>query len=201
VAIAIGLAAVVAAGAVVFSVVRVFLPASPTPTLKPGILPATTASSSTPTPVPSYELAYESPATPVPYNGEVIELDEKNKFLVGQLQKGDCVNGDPDASWFKSETLVAPVVDCSQPPINQVAGFVDVSDHVGGVEGERTIIQRCNSLIASLPVWDQIDVGVLADYPDPDEIAEGYTVAVCWVPIFNKTWVGSAVDGTGEVVS
>ena len=34
----------------------------------------------------------------------------------------------------------------------------------------------------------------------PDEWEAGARAAVCWVPVFNRTWTGSALDGTAKFV-
>jgi hypothetical protein len=203
----IGGAAVVVVAVIVAAVVVVpqFLGPQTRPAPTPTLTPApTVVEAVAPTQTPEPESAYNTfnfPETPVPYPREVLELDEKNKYYVGQLQKGDCVSVEPiDASWYESETLVAPVVDCSEPHANQVAGFVDFSDQLDIEESEMNAVRRCNSLIGSIPAWDPIEKGVNVHYPEPEKIAEGYTVALCWLPIFGRTWVGSAVDGTGELV-
>ncbi|MDR1711242.1 MAG: hypothetical protein LBR58_05230 [Propionibacteriaceae bacterium] len=172
-----------------------------TPAPKPAPVPTFTIPITPPTLPIARETGFPWPTEPVetPYEREVLELDELNQWFVGQLEKGDCALGSPESSWYGSDTLVAPVVDCDLPHQSQVAGFVDVSGNAGGVEGEISVAQRCNSLIRTLPPWDEIESGLMVHYPSAEDIVQGYTVAVCWVPIFDKTWTGSAVDGTGKI--
>jgi hypothetical protein len=132
----------------------------------------------------------------------VTELSQADRWFAGQLQKGDCVAGEPDSRFYNSDTLLAPVVDCSLPHSDQVAGFVDVLQDMStdSIEREIAVAQRCNSLIASLPAWEDMGKGVKASYPEQEELDKGVGVAICWIPIFNKTWVGSVMDQTAELV-
>lgn len=60
--------------------------------------------------------------------------------------------------------------------------------------------RRCNALMATLPIPEGFASGVSINYPDDGEWAAGARAALCWVPVFNKVWVGSAIDGTARQI-
>ena len=54
--------------------------------------------------------------------------------------------------------------------------------------------------MATLPIPEGFASGVSINYPDDGEWAAGARAALCWVPVFNKVWVGSAIDGTARQI-
>lgn len=141
-------------------------------------------------------------ATPQPpvgtYGREREDLNAAELELYGNLHKGDCLTNPPS-----DLTQPFTTVDCSQPHTNQVMGFVDLSEgmpDMGNATYEFAVAQRCNALKATLPIPPDFDQGVAAIYPDSSDWDNGVRAALCWVPIFHTTWVGSAIDGTAVKV-
>ena len=137
---------------------------------------------------------------PSPYAREVTELSEAEAAYFGNLAKGDCLVGrvTGDEPW-----RTVPVVPCSEPHVQQVMGFVEVTRDIPDdlVSREMAVMQRCNSLKAShgIPpeVWKNY---IVISLPDVDDVAAGVGVAVCWAPFKDTTWTGSLVEGTAVVL-
>jgi len=160
------------------------MPTWPTPTPKP---PAPTAPGPSQPPLGTYFREREA-------------LTEVELANYGYLRQGDCLNEPPD----DLKQAPVPTMDCSEPHTNQVMGFVDLSDDeidiTAKIDFEFAVARRCNSLKAILPIPPYFNQGVSATYPDSSEWADGVRVALCWVPVFHTTWVGSAIDGTAAVI-
>jgi len=152
-----------------------------------------------PTPAPLPTVA-GSPQPPVGvYPREREELTDIELANYGDLHQGDCLDGRPG-----DLSQPAPTIDCSLPHTDQVMGFVDLSEGMPDIANigsfEISVAQRCNSLKATLPIPEGFTFGVSATYPSQDEWDVGVRVALCWVPISNATWVGSAIDGTAAAI-
>jgi len=167
---------------------------SPQPTQAPTPRRTRTPAPTNPTttePVPS--------AQPGSYPRERDELTPLESAAYGDLRQGDCVTNPPDDLSGGVMTVI-----CERPHTDQVMGFVDLSegmpDHADGIRFEAVLSARCNSLMATLPIPAGFDRGVKISYPDDEQWAAGVRAALCWVPVFGKTWVGSAIDGTARVV-
>ena len=169
------------------------------PTTSAPTTPRPTEPAPEPTPTVAPSTAPPTPQGPLgKYRRERENLTPAERRTYGNLRQGDCLNdpGDyPDG---------ALTVACAMPHTHQVMGFVDLSEGMpprsDGIPFETAVAQRCNSLKATLPIPEGFDQGVSADYPDADEWRIGVRVALCWVPVFHKTWVGSAIDGTAREV-
>ena len=133
------------------------------------------------------------------YPREREELTDIELANYGDLHQGDCLDGRPG-----DLSQPAPTIDCSLPHTDQVMGFVDLSEGMPDIANigsfEISVAQRCNSLKATLPIPEGFTFGVSATYPSQDEWDVGVRVALCWVPISNATWVGSAIDGTAAAI-
>ncbi len=188
-------------GMIVYGLTKLTAPAptspvtpDPAPTYTPTPLPTPggPTTSTPPTPAPS------DPPTSGSYPRERTELTPLEANYYQNLKKGDCLSNED----LDLDVDTAVVVDCSQPHIEQVMGYVDLSegmpDRADAIEYEFAVARRCNSLKATLPIPAGFGDGVSARYPDPADWEEGVRVALCWVPVFNTTWVGSALDGTAE---
>ncbi len=171
----------------------------PTPVTWPSPQPTVSTSPRSPgshTATPTVAPSPQPPAGTYPREREKLTPNELKRF--GGLHQGDCVADRPD------DLSAGPVetVDCSLPHTDQVMGFVDLSEAMpdisNSMEFEVKVAQRCNSLKETLPLPDGFDQGVSATYPDPSDWDAGVRAALCWVPVFETTWVGSAVDGTAR---
>lgn len=195
------LAVVIAAGVYFFSAPNPeppVPPSSPPPTTSPTARPSISPTDP-PSTTPSGPASTPTPKGPLgEYRRERERLTPLEREAYGGLRKGDCLNEPGD---FQSGVTT---VDCSTPHTDQVMGFVDLSedmpDRADGIQFEIAVAQRCNSLRDTLPIPEGFAQGVRAAYPDVDEWAAGVRVALCWVPVFHKTWVGSAIDGTAREV-
>ena len=167
----------------------------PDPTPEPTI----TVDWPTPTPTPKPTPTTPAPTPTGPYKRERDPITEVEKQSYGYLFKGACVNNRPP-----DYEQPVPTVDCEQPHTDQVMGFVDLSDDQMNINDlldfEMKVAQRCNSLKATLPVPEEFNRGVRATYPDADMWNDGVRLALCWVPVSNKTWVGSVLDGTARMI-
>jgi len=177
---------------------------TPMPTPIPTIIFSPTIHPTTQTPppttVPPSDTIPPSNASSQPplgtYARERENLTAAEQTFAGNLHKGDCVNNPPSDDLSQG----VATIDCSQPHTDQVMGFVDLSEGMPAISDsfdfEMSVAQRCNSLKATLPIPPGFDQGVSAVYPDEPNWDNGVRVALCWVPVFNTTWVGSAIDGT-----
>ncbi len=170
----------------------------PVPAGGPTDRPTTTNPAASPT------TATTGSTTPLPplgtYDRERNALTAYETELVGGLKKGDCVINAPS-----QPRDGVTVVDCSEPHTDQVAGFVDLSsgmpEFTNSAAFELMLSSRCGGLYATLPIpQDFRDDGIKIFYPDPPDWEAGARIALCWVPVYSKTWVGSAIDGTAQEV-
>jgi len=150
-----------------------------------------------PGPIPTWPTVATAP--PGSYPRERVELTSVELTLYGGLHKGDCLDSRP-----KDLSQGVTPVDCSLPHTDQVMGFVDLSEGMPSISSkydfEVKVAQRCNALMATLPIPDGFKQGVAAEFPDGTDWNKGVRAALCWVPVFNKTWVGSAIDGTATPI-
>jgi len=173
----------------------------PTPTSVPMPTPSPTpAPTPAPTPGPLPTLGPSQAPLGV-YAREREDLTEVEQANFGYLHKGDCFD---DAPGVVDDHQPVQTIDCSQPHTDQIMGFVDLSEGMPDISNltdfEFAVARRCNSLRATLPIPEGFSDGVKANYPDASEWNQGVRAAMCWVPIFNTTWIGSAVDGTAVVI-
>jgi len=154
-----------------------------------------TTSSATPGPV---EVVPDQ--VPSPYPREVTVLSQAERKYYGDLDKGDCLASrvTQDEPWATVAT-----VPCSEPHVQQVMGFVEVTKDIPDdpVAREMAVVQRCNSLKASHGIPPSLWKGyIYLNVPDTDDVAAGIGVALCWAPFRDTTWTGSLVDGTAVVL-
>ncbi len=166
--------------------------ASPSPSASAAGSPSPSApTSADPVPVPV-------PLPPGLYPFERVDLTAVESAMVGGLKKGDCLTNPPDD--LRSG---ATVVDCSEPHTDQVAGFVDLSSGLSTFRSgafELELIARCGGLYGTQPITNEFRDGAKLFYPEQSDWDAGARVALCWVPVQNKTWTGSAIDGTARLI-
>ncbi|MDR1998529.1 MAG: septum formation family protein [Frankiaceae bacterium] len=139
------------------------------------------------------------PAQPLSsYPRERENLTPVELAAYANLHQGDCLSARPPR-------LPAPVavVDCAQPHTDQVMGFVDLSEGTPDIANIRSFqleaSARCNLLrdALSLPAAFAA-TATPTTVPDATDWANGVRAALCWVPVGNSSWSGSAIDGSAS---
>jgi len=131
----------------------------------------------------------------MPYSREREQLTAVESQYFGGLVHGDCLPGHPSQDLSHG----AAIIDCSQPHIYQVAGFVDLSegmpDKSDGINFEISVVQRCSSLKAVLRTAPAFTHLIALNYTTDQAWNDDVRVALCWVAM-NVERTGSVLDGS-----
>jgi len=132
------------------------------------------------------------------YKLEREKLTATESAYYGGLRQGSCVNNPPD------DLSVGHVatVPCSKRHTDQVAGFVDLTSGMPDVNDEDAfgfeVDDRCIALKETLPIPANMTSNISFNFPDAPGWDTGVRVALCWVPGYDKPWLGSVIDGTAR---